>query len=84
VRIYRDAEVYLKNDIPAKANIQQDILVKRGDGTYELFFQYVFLVVSNRPSKRKTNNGRLVSAPESHGNAKVVDRKASDYRLVVG
>jgi hypothetical protein len=30
---YRDAEVYLKNDIPAKAKIQQDILVKRGDGT---------------------------------------------------
>lgn len=27
-----DAEVYLKNDIPGKPKIQQDILVKRGDG----------------------------------------------------
>jgi hypothetical protein len=30
----RDAEVYLKTDIPQKANIQQDILVNRGDGTF--------------------------------------------------
>lgn len=30
----RDAEVYLKNDIPQMPKIQQDILVKRGDGTY--------------------------------------------------
>ena len=28
----RDAEVYIKTDIPNKQKIQQDILVKRGDG----------------------------------------------------
>ena len=31
--LYSDAEVYLKTDIPAKPLIEQEILVKRGDGT---------------------------------------------------
>ena len=29
----RDAEIYLSTDIPQKPTIQQDVLVKRGDGT---------------------------------------------------
>lgn len=72
----RDAEVYLINDIPEKPKIQQDILVKRGDGksvhTGVEFQQAIFARVSYCP-----NCDHL---PFSHGNAKVLDAKAA-YRV---
>lgn len=78
--LYSDAEVYLKTDIPAKPLIQQEILVKRGDGT--LFQLMACVGVVCRFCLTLVYLCHRVAPSFSHGTSKALGRKTTHHRMI--